>query len=99
MSFFAGLWWLLLLLARGVILWLVIPFAAATWLAVHWWAQEASIGQAVCWYDQTLWAFLILVPFRPLLYLDPRLRGTRFLSISEMRGLKTYKISLVADIA
>lgn len=99
MKFFTGLLWLILLLVRGVLLWIFVPFAVLAWLTAHRWVQKASVAQAVCWYDQILWAFLILVPFRALLYADPRAKTVRFLKISEMRNLKTYRISLVNDVA
>lgn len=99
MKFFAGLLWFMVLLVRGVLLWLLIPFAVVAWLTVHWWAQRASVGQAVCWYDQLLWAFLILIPFRLLLLLEPRTRAARFVRPSEMRELKTYRISILNELA
>ncbi|PRA78407.1 hypothetical protein CQ045_18555 [Microbacterium sp. MYb66] len=99
MNFFTGLLWLVLLLVRGVLLWLFVPFAVLAWLTVHWWAQKASVAQAVCWYDQILWAFLILIPFRALRYIDPKAKTVRCLRLSEMRDLKAYKISLINDVA
>lgn len=99
MRFFTGVCWFVLLVVRGVMLWLVIPFSVLSWLTVHRWAQRASIAQAVCWYDQNLLATLILIPFRVLRRLDSRLASTRLLSASEMSELKTYKISLVSDLA
>lgn len=98
MSLFAGLLWFVLLLVRGIVLWLLVPFAVLAWLLVHWWAQRAAVEQALCWYDQALWAFLILVPFRLLLYVDPRTKTARFPKISEMTQLKPYKISPINDM-
>lgn len=98
MKFFAGVCWFLLLVVRGVLLWLVIPVAVASWLLVHWWAQKASIAQAICWYDQNLWAILILIPFRVLKRLDPQVASARFLSVSSMSDVKTYKISFVSEL-
>lgn len=93
-----GVRWFVLLIVRGILLWLVIPFATTSWLLVHWRAQKASIAQAVCWYDQNLWATLILIPFRVLKRLDPQVASARFLSVSSMSDVKTYKISFVSEL-
>lgn len=95
----AGLLWFVLLLVRGVVLWALVPAAALLWLTVHWWAQRASIGQAICWWDQQLVAFLVLGPLRALLLLDPRLKATRFLRLAEMSTLQTYRIGFTKDLA
>lgn len=63
------------------------------------WAQRASLGQAVCWWDQRLVAFLILGPLRALLLLDPRLTSTTFLRLPETSTLQAYRISFTKDLA
>jgi hypothetical protein len=89
-----GVAWFLLLCVRGLALWLVVPLSVVGWLLLHWWAQRATIKQAMCWYDQNLWALLILVPFRVLMRVDAGLRSLRLLRLSEMRTLETYRIWL-----
>ncbi len=91
MTFIEGTIWLLLLLVRGLVLWLLVPFAVVAWVLVHWWAQRASIAQAICWHDQILVGFLVLVPFRMVMYFKPELSTTRFLRLSEMRDVENVQ--------
>lgn len=57
---------LALLLARGVLLWLVIPLAALAWLIglPFWRKREARMEQLIGWSDLNLIAFLQRGPFR-----------------------------------
>lgn len=89
----------LLFVVRSILLWLLIPFAFVAWLFLHSWAQKASVGEAICWYDQNFLAFLLLVPFRYLRIRRPELRATKYLRLSAMRGMKTYKISILNELA
>lgn len=81
--------WLLFLAVRGIVLWVLIPFAFLAWLLVHSWAQKASLGQAICWYDQNLNLALVKDPLRLLIGNEV---DARFLGISQMRALATYRI-------
>ena len=35
--------WVLVVLVRGLLLWVLIPFAFLSWLLLHWRAQKASV--------------------------------------------------------
>ncbi|MDF2561427.1 MAG: hypothetical protein K0R99_2873 [Microbacterium sp.] len=94
MKIVAGIAGLLLLIVRGFVLWFLIPFSILAWLLVHSWAQKARLGQAICWYDWNFAAFLFLVPFRPALRYSTGEEKIRFLRMSEMREMPTYRISL-----
>lgn len=83
---------LFFLLIRGLVLWILVPFAIVAWIFVHWWAQRVSIGQAICWYDQNFLVILILVPFRYLMHRNPELRAAKFIPLSGMPTTKTYKM-------
>lgn len=48
----------IILTIRGVLLWLVIPMGFVAWLAYFWWAQSASLGQCLGWFDLNLLALL-----------------------------------------
>ncbi|MGH2617240.1 MAG: hypothetical protein ACRDJC_18560 [Thermomicrobiales bacterium] len=53
---------LVLLTARGILLWLTVPIAFATWLIVFAWRLPArvSLGECVGWFDLNLSAVLML---------------------------------------
>ncbi|MFB6609017.1 hypothetical protein ACFCVO_01740 [Agromyces sp. NPDC056379] len=53
---------LFLLTARGILLWVAVPIAFATWLIVFAWRIPAgvSLGECVGWFDLNLSAGLIL---------------------------------------
>jgi hypothetical protein len=87
---FRGVGWVLFILVRGFALWILVPFASLSWLLVHSWAQRASIGQSICWYDSNFNGILLNVPFRPL---RPPERDGRLLRFREMAKVKTYKIN------
>jgi hypothetical protein len=87
---FRGVGWVLFILVRGFALWILVPFASLSWLLVHSWAQRASIGQSICWYDTNFNGILLNVPFRPLR--PPEWDG-RLLRFREMAKVKTYKIN------
>jgi len=55
---------LVLLTARGYLLWLVVPYGLLTWLVYYWWARRASLGQCLGWFDLNLIAFLQRVVLR-----------------------------------
>lgn len=90
----AGIAAVLLLIVRGFVLWFLIPLSTVAWLLVHSWAQKATLGQAICWYDWNFIALLLLAPFRPALRYSTGEEKMRFLRISEMRVMRTYKIAL-----
>lgn len=94
MKSLAGFSGMLLLIVRGFVLWFLIPFSTVAWLLIHSWAQKATLGQAICWYDWNFIAFLLLMPFRPALRYSTGDERIRFLRISEMRVIQTYKIAL-----
>ena len=66
MSFVIGL---LLLLVRGVLLWLVVPLAAVTWLLLGpaMRRREVSIGSFIGWADLNLIAAPQRGLFRPFI--------------------------------
>jgi hypothetical protein len=55
---------LVLLLLRGVLLWIVIPAGFVAWLFFHSWIQRATLGGCLAWYDVNLIAFLQRVLLR-----------------------------------
>ncbi|MFJ4172877.1 hypothetical protein [Microbacterium sp. NPDC089696] len=87
--------WLLFLLIRGFLLWILLPFALVSWLLIHWWWQRASLGQAACWYDSLLTLFLIFVLLRPLLYRDPQLQAQRFPKIPAIGAIEPYRLFIM----
>ena len=95
MSVKVGLGWVLFLVIRGIILWGLIPFASIAWLLVHCWAQKASLGQAICWYDQNFNLALVKGPLRPLIGQEV---DARFTGLSGMRNLATYKIRWLVEM-
>jgi len=58
----------ILLVARGVLLWLVVPAAVLGWLVgwPYWNRRNATFGQVVGWADLNLVAALQRGPLRPL---------------------------------
>lgn len=98
MRFIYGLSWFLIYVIRAFVLWILIPYAVLAWLFVHSWVQKSTIGQSLCWYDQNFLAFMILVPFRYLRFVNPKLRSAKFLRLSEMRVVKTYRISFLSEM-
>lgn len=58
----------ILLVARGVLLWLVVPGSVLCWLAgwPYWRSRHATLGQLLGWADLNLVAGLQRGPLRPL---------------------------------
>lgn len=84
---------LLFLLFRIVALWMLIPIAFLAWLLVHFWAQRASLPQTLCWYDSNVNAAVIKALLR--LLRRPATDKMKFVGLSEMRTLETYRLFLV----
>jgi len=83
--------WYLVVLVRGLLLWVLIPFAVLAWLLVHSWAQKASRRQALCWYDTHLIVALVKGPFRLMIAPEHR----RFERIPRMAAMESRKTSFV----
>lgn len=58
---------LLLLLIRGILLWLLIPIAVLMWIVLHSWGQNSSLGACVGSYDINMCAALQRSLLRPLI--------------------------------
>lgn len=59
---------LVLLIARGLLLWVVIPLMVVSWVLgrPYWRGKGASLGQLLGWADLNLIASLQRGPLRPL---------------------------------
>lgn len=90
MKLLSGIGWVLFLLIRGLALWVLLPFSVLAWLLIHSWAQRASVGQAICWYDQNFNLLLAKGLLWPLLATE--IKGGKFVRLSQMGSLSTYKI-------
>ena len=54
MKFLNGIGWFLLLVVRGALLWVLVPFAFLAWLLIHWWWMAvASI--VLCLVSLAVW--------------------------------------------
>lgn len=95
MKFANGLGWFLFLTIRGIALWALIPIATLAWLLLHSWAQKASIGHAICWYDRNFNLALVRGPLRPLIGLG---KSGSFVPLFKMRTMPTYRIRWVAEM-
>ncbi|PRB13288.1 hypothetical protein [Microbacterium sp. MYb62] len=82
--------WVLVVLVRGLLLWVLIPFAFLSWLLVHSWAQKALRRQVLCWYDAHLTLGLARGPFRLMIAPEHR----RFERIPRMVTVEPRKASL-----
>jgi hypothetical protein len=56
---------LALLLARGILLWVIIPIGFALWLLVFSWRARLGLGEFLGWLDLNLIAALHRVMVRP----------------------------------
>ncbi|MFF2271260.1 hypothetical protein ACFVTX_03250 [Agromyces sp. NPDC058136] len=56
---------LVMLLVRGLLLWVVIPLAAVSWVALGP-ITTASLGACIGWFDLNLYVLLQRVVVRPL---------------------------------
>lgn len=83
-----GTGWFAILCARGLLLWIVLPFAFLAWMLVHIWVQHATLKQALAWYDGILFAVLTQGPFRLMV---PAPRRVRFVGPSGMREIVPHK--------
>lgn len=91
MRFLEGAGAMLFLLVRGVVLWVLIPFAFLAWLLVHFWAQKASFRQALSWYHAYVFLALVKGPFRFLVVSGrPSFRG-----VPKMRTIEPRATSLI----
>lgn len=81
---------LLLLSMRGLLLWVLIPFAFLAWLFVHCWAHRASLRHAVAWYDMNMSVLLINGPLR---FMIPTANRPRVVGISRM-GEGSHRVHL-----
>lgn len=89
----------LLFVIRMILLWVLIPFAFIAWGLVHWWAQKASVGQSICWYDSNYFMVMLVGPLRFMRVSNPELKNARILRFSEMREVEPYPIRLIGNIA
>ena len=89
----------LIFVIRSCLLWVMIPFGMIAWALVHWWAQKASVGQSICWYDQNYFLLMLIGPFRYLRAINPEMKKARLLRFSEMREVEPYRISFIGEMA
>ena len=61
---------LLILMIRGVLLWIVIPVATLFWI-VSFWTTKASLGACLGWFDLNLNALIQRVLLRPFVRNPP----------------------------
>ncbi|AXL13370.1 hypothetical protein DXT68_15455 [Microbacterium foliorum] len=87
--------WGLFLVIRGVFLWVLIPFATIAWLLVHSWAQGASLGQAICWYDGTFNLVLVKGLLRPFIGKEV---AAKFVGLSNMGAVVPYRIRWLVEM-
>jgi hypothetical protein len=87
-----GVGWFLILSVRGLLLWLVVPFAFLAWLLVHRRWQKASLRQTLSWYDANLVGILVNGPFRMLIRPDLR---PELVTLSAMSKIAPHRISLI----
>lgn len=86
---------LLFLVIRGILLWILIPFAFLAWVLMHSWAQRASLRQATCWYDANLSLLLAKGLLRPQIRTVGRVP---FLGLSQMRGRPTHTLHWLSSV-
>ena len=91
MRFLKGMGALLLLLVRGVLLWVLIPFAFLVWLLIHSWAQKASFRQALNWYHAYVLLALLKGPFR---FLGVSGRAS-FRDVPKMASIEPERMSML----
>lgn len=94
-KFFENLALFLILLIRGVLLWLVIPLGFLAWMLMHSWAQRVSLRQALAWYDFTAVSVLMNGPFR---FMIRRTRRAPLLGLSRMGESEAHRVRL-SDLA
>ncbi len=85
--------WFLFLAIRGVLLWILVPFAALSWLCVHSWLQRATLRQSICWYETNVNLVIARGLLRPFLGSD--VRSGRFAPLSQMATLPPHTIHLL----
>lgn len=90
MKFISGIAWMLILIIRGFALLILVPVAFFAWGLIHWWAQQASPGQAVAWYDFNFVALLANGPFRLFI---PAKASPNFAAISLMGKGVSHKVT------
>lgn len=84
MRFMNRIGWFTVLMLRGLLLWILIPYAFLTWSLVHVWRQKASLKQSISWYDRNMMVAIINGPFRFLLQTDQRLRFVRLVDMGSI---------------
>ena len=90
-KFLTGIAWLAILVIRGIALWLLIPLALLAWLVVHAWANDASPGRVIAWYDVNMIAALAIGPFRVLI---PAAGRPRFVGLTEFATTSRHRVRL-----
>jgi len=85
---------ILLLVVRGVLLWLLVPIAFLTWLVAMSWrtSARAPLGQCVGWFDLNLYAVLPCYVFGPLIP-EPSLRYIPWRRMPQV----THRVRLLRD--
>ncbi len=75
-----------LLVTRGILLWLVIPFGFISWICASRWmrVRQVSLGQFLGWVDNNLVAGLQRSALRPL-FRDPPQPWVRVRDIPHVR--------------
>jgi len=74
---------LALLILRGLLLWIVIPIAALTWVVVEP-VTGTRLGSCIGWFDQNLLAFIQRVLLRPFVDRKSRVPWTPFSMMSNV---------------
>ncbi|MDR2322388.1 MAG: hypothetical protein LBE60_12160 [Microbacterium sp.] len=91
MKFLTVVAWVVILVIRGIALWLLIPLALLAWLVVHAWVNDASPGRVIAWYDLNLIAALTNGPFRVLI---PAVDRPRFIGLTEFATTSRHRVRL-----
>lgn len=86
---------LLVLVSRGILLWLVVPVAVLTWLIALSWrnASRIELGQCVGWFDLNLWAVLQRFVFG-LLIREPSIRYVPWRDMPEV----AHRVRILQDL-
>lgn len=92
-KFTRTLGWFLFLSIRGLLLWVLVPVAALSWLCVHSWLQGATLRQSICWYEMNVNLVIARGLLRP--FLGSEVRSARFVTLSQMGVLPPHKIHLL----
>ncbi len=77
------------LVIRGILLWLVVPLAAVSWVVLGPFTK-ASLGACIGWFDLNLVAFIQRVLLRPVVRRPP----ASWLPLTKMRRT-THRVALL----